>query len=155
MKRNLTKGGFTLIEILVVLAIISILVTVGEFRFIATQKQAHLATAYSQVKTVQDAFDYYLTMSPPSATNNYTPVSGTARYGYLLAQSTAVGNSFYIPNVITPYILSVQTENGAVSPFSQSGTNPITTASILAYDPSGYINITFANNQFYVALVLP
>lgn len=72
--------GFTLLELLVVVAIIAILATLILANLNRARRQAQDAKVQSEVKAVSDAIQLYLTENPSGLsplTNNYVQLSAT------------------------------------------------------------------------------
>lgn len=86
MKNN---TGFTILELLVVLAVIAILVGIAVPRIKGMQDQSNITKAQSETKTVQTAIEsYYINQTP-----NAYPASSTAIINNTLASQT--------PNIIS------------------------------------------------------
>lgn len=61
MKKNCHQRGFTLIEILIVIALLSIFVVLGFGTYMTTQQRARNARKSSDLKTIQGALEQYFT----------------------------------------------------------------------------------------------
>lgn len=78
MLKNNRNPGFTLVELLVVLAIISILVTIGLVSFTSSQLRAHDAQRKSDLKQVANALEIFY-----SDYGKYPPSDGTNSTGQI------------------------------------------------------------------------
>ncbi len=58
-KLKTAKGGFTLLELLIVIAIIGILVAMGTVSYSTAQKKARDATRRGDMKAIQNALEQY------------------------------------------------------------------------------------------------
>ncbi len=76
MKKFFNSKGFTLLELLIVIALIGILVSLGAASYTAAQKKARDARRQADIKAIQDAFEQYY------ADNNGTyPTSASCAAG--------------------------------------------------------------------------
>lgn len=88
MKKNGTKKGFTLVELLVVISIIGILTTLLMVNFVGTREKANDSKKVQDLNSVKNALRMYYN-------DNQTYPDGTDCTTCL---NTAVGSS-YLPNI--------------------------------------------------------
>lgn len=83
--------GFTLIEILVVIAIIAILITIGLTSYTTAQRQARDAKRRGDLKTIQNALEQYYA----DHSGNYPDISysSTTLAGYFPGERTTGGGA--------------------------------------------------------------
>jgi prepilin-type N-terminal cleavage/methylation domain-containing protein len=119
---NMNKMGLTLIELIIVVAIIGILSAVGIPAYIGQQKSAARTEAYTNLQSLrllEEQFFaengcYYMTGAPTAVCTNATR-TGTAQI-----QSNASGNAFlrrFQPGAGTLFTYSITT-SGATAPAS-------------------------------------
>ncbi len=83
------RRGFTLLELLIVIAIIGILVAMGTVSYSTAQKRARDSKRQGDMKAIQNAFEQYY-----AAHNGSYPTTCPASGGSLTIQT---GNTFIIP----------------------------------------------------------
>jgi prepilin-type N-terminal cleavage/methylation domain-containing protein len=81
--RGVTRKGFTLLELLVVISIIGILVALGAVAFSTAQKKGRDAKRRGDMKAVQNAFEQYYAQNNTYALNCETMWTGTQSTGSL------------------------------------------------------------------------
>ena len=74
MKSQISKG-FTLLEVLVVIAIIAILISIGSAAYTSAQKKSRDARRQADLKSVQNGFEQYY------ADNTAYPTAGSCTVG--------------------------------------------------------------------------
>ena len=77
-KLKIAKGGFTLLELLIVIAIIGILVAMGTASYSTAQKRARDSKRQGDLKAIQNAFEQYY-----SKNNGNYPSSCSVDTAYL------------------------------------------------------------------------
>jgi prepilin-type N-terminal cleavage/methylation domain-containing protein len=111
----LKKTGFTIIELLIVIAVISILVGIALPRFRGMQDEGNIAKAKGELRTLQTAVESYyihnsnaypaalssLTSATPSVVNTLPtdPFNSGNNYGYALNTGTPAGLYYIIYSV--------------------------------------------------------
>ncbi len=114
MKRGVSKGGFTLIEIMIAVAIIGILSSIAVpnyLKFQAKSRQAEARVNLGAIHTMQIAYfsanDTFAGTDGAFHLINFTPIKGKNRYNYIM--DTAIYPSLYTnfdPSLLPPGIAS-------------------------------------------------
>ena len=137
------KRSFTIIELLIVIAVIAILISIALPRFRGMQEEGNIAKAKGELRTLQTAVESYyihnnntyptalssLTTASPNIIGSSLPTdpfNGTSNYGY--AQSTNV--RFYV-------IYSVGIGGNGSATINDTGTVTETNGSSCTYVTNG------------------
>jgi len=86
MKNDVVRG-FTLLEVLVVIAIIGILISMGTAAYTSAQKKSRDSRRSADLKAIQNAFEQYY------ADNGRYPTSASCTVGTTMVQRIAVVRS--------------------------------------------------------------
>lgn len=139
------RKAFTIIELLIVIAVIAILIGIALPRFKGMQDEGNIARAKSELSTLQVAIEsYYLHNSNtyPTALSNLTaattipnivsvlptdPFTSGSNYGYLISAN----GRYYVVWSAGP------SENGSVSALSDTGTVTETNGGSCIYITNG------------------
>ena len=123
-KLNTRRGGFTLVEIMIVVAIIALLASIAVPSFLRARKRSQGTTSLETLRTVDSAKDQYAIENgkgptvTPAAADLYPYVkSGTKLYTQLVGGSTptdALANTIVMNAIDTPPQIN-STTKGALS----------------------------------------
>ncbi|MCK5706933.1 MAG: type II secretion system protein [Candidatus Aureabacteria bacterium] len=86
--------GFTLVEIMIVVAIIGLLVAIGVPGFIKARDNARKNTCYNNMRVIAHAVQQY------TIDNNYPSDSTITIYGTLMPTTDARDPDMYVPNFL-------------------------------------------------------
>lgn len=101
MKKILIKKGFTLLEMLVVIGIISILLGLGAVSYSTAQKKARDAKRKDDLKKIQNALEQYYSIC---GYQYPTPVSNSFTAIYCISPTTTILPTIPVdPKTTTPY----------------------------------------------------
>ena len=124
-KLNTKRGGFTLVEIMIVVAIIGLLAAIAVPNFLRSRKRAQATQVLEDLRMIDDAVDQYAIENNKSGTAS---VAWTDVRNYLKTNSRietsggfdVIGNQIHIPRVDTQPKVPLNTYNSlsAVAPTS-------------------------------------
>ena len=130
-KLNSTRSGFTLVEIMIVVAIIALLAAIAVPSFLRARKRSQATTTLETLRMVDAAKDQYAiengkttTTSPGTADLAPYIKAGTPLYISMLAgnpATDALGASIVINNIDTPPQVDATTKSALADAL---GTNP-------------------------------
>ncbi len=105
-KLNTKRGGFTLVEIMIVVAIIALLASIAVPNFLRSRRRAQATQVLQDLRMIDAAIDQYAIENNKSASSgvSWTDVRGYLKQGSRLETSDAkdiIGNTFTIPAVDT------------------------------------------------------
>ena len=98
-KLNSRRGGFTLVEIMIVVAIIALLAAIAVPNFLRARKRSQATRVLEDLRMIDSAIDQYAieTNKTSNATVNWTDVKAYLKTGSALYNSTGAdlfGNSY-------------------------------------------------------------
>jgi len=98
-KLNKNRGGFTLVEIMIVVAIIALLAAIAVPNFLRARKRSQATRILNDLRIIDSAIDQYAIESNKSggAAVNWTDVQGYVKRGSLIYNSAGRDtlNNFY------------------------------------------------------------
>ena len=106
-KLNKAKAGFTLVEIMIVVAIIALLATIAVPNFLRARKRAQATTILEEMRVVEGAKDTWAIENNKKGTDQVTfpDITPYFKPGTRLANSGGadlIGNAITLTNVDTP-----------------------------------------------------
>lgn len=112
------KNGFTLVEVLVVAAIIAVLSTIGVASYQVVGRNGRDAKRKSDLASIQQALELY------KSDNGKYPPAGACAYGSNCYVYSTNGNS-WIPALVSTYMQNVPVDpkNNGCCPWTVGGTN--------------------------------
>jgi prepilin-type N-terminal cleavage/methylation domain-containing protein len=98
-KLNKNRGGFTLVEIMIVVAIIALLAAIAVPNFLRARKRSQATRILEDLRMIDSALDQYAieTNKTTGAAANWTDIKAYLKVGSTLYNSTGtdlLGNSF-------------------------------------------------------------
>lgn len=134
MKRP--RGGFTLIELVIVMVVITVLTVLGVAMLSGTQTQAEDSERDQDVKTIARSLEgYYVRGDPHITVNTQGTYPSSTELEYLLGKTGTYGSMYdptspssdgYYGDVLPGLSLSAMTPPGASSPALEPGTAAVT-----------------------------
>ena len=105
-KLNTKRGGFTLVEIMIVVAIIALLASIAVPNFLRSRKRAQATACLEDLRMIDEAIDQYALENNKSGGTavNWTDVRNYLKTGSRLETSGGndiIGGAFIIPTVDT------------------------------------------------------
>ena len=106
-KLNTKRGGFTLVEIMIVVAIIALLAAIAVPNFLRSRKRSQATQVLEDLRVIDSAVDQYAieTNKSGGATVAWADVQKYIKTGtrlYASGQKDILGNSFTMPTVDSP-----------------------------------------------------
>ena len=106
-KLNTNRGGFTLVEIMIVVAIIALLAAIAVPNFLRSRKRSQATQVLEDLRIIDSAVDQYAieTNKAGGATVAWADVQKYIKTGtrlYTSGGADILGNSFTIPTVDNP-----------------------------------------------------
>ena len=103
-KLNTKRGGFTLVEIMIVVAIIALLAAIAVPNFLRSRKRSQATQVLEDLRVIDSAVDQYAieTNKSSGATVAWTDVQKYIKTGtrlYASGQKDILGNTFAMPSV--------------------------------------------------------
>ncbi|OGK62464.1 hypothetical protein A2334_05505 [Candidatus Roizmanbacteria bacterium RIFOXYB2_FULL_38_10] len=126
IKQNSVQKGFTLLEMLIVLAIISIVITIASISYSTAQKKSRDSRRKSDLKVIQNAFEQYYSVcgySYPVSSSGFVPTIGCSNPATVFLPTVPAD-----PKGGTPYLM----------PTSSSSMYRICSYLIESESPTGY-----------------
>ena len=126
-KLNTKRGGFTLVEIMIVVAIIALLASIAVPNFLRSRRRAQATQVLQDLRMIDAAIDQYAIENNKSASSgvSWTDVRGYLKQGSRLETSDAkdiIGNTFTIPAVDTaPKVPTAHSTRSQTKPLPRSG----------------------------------
>jgi len=106
-KLNTKRGGFTLVEIMIVVAIIALLAAIAVPNFLRSRKRSQATQVLEDLRIIDSATDQYAIENNKSsgATVVWTDIQNYVKNGtrlYTSGGTDILGNSFTLPTVDNP-----------------------------------------------------
>lgn len=142
MNIRIGRKGFTLLELLVVIGIISILVAVGSTSYSAAQKKARDARRKADLRSVKNAMEQYYTLCngsyPATGAGNILPGSITTATPACSIATTIMAQTPRDPKTGGAYVYFTSPPPAGYNPYSLCTWNHATNPSVMESETAIY-----------------